>query len=189
LALTLIDLHSHILPALDDGPRTIEESLDLARSAVADGVGILACTPHNQKHLSRPVIEAAVKELRAALAAAGIPLRLALGVEVLLEADMDALIAEERAFCLHNTRYMLIELPFDFWPPFTEQALFDLQLRGIVPIIAHPDRYRAVQTDPNRLVPLIERGALAQLTAGSLLGDFGPGPQRCAEALLKQNLV
>ncbi|MFN8483335.1 MAG: CpsB/CapC family capsule biosynthesis tyrosine phosphatase [Anaerolineae bacterium] len=181
----MIDLHSHILPGLDDGARTQDESVTMAREWVAAGVTTVACTPHSEPHIPKSSLAVAVARLQSALDAAGIALRLALGIEVFLEPDMASLIEREVAFTLGGTRYMLVELPFEIWPPYTEQTLFALQVRGVTPILAHPERYRAVQLHPERVAPLVERGVLMQLTAYSLTGRGGREIQKAAGALLR----
>ncbi len=185
----MIDLHSHILPGLDDGARTQDEALAMAREWVAAGVTTLACTPHSEPHIPKSSLAIAVDRLQGALDAAGIPLRLILGIEVFLEPDMASLIQRDVAFTLGGTRYMLVELPFEVWPPHTEQTLFELQLRGVTPILAHPERYRAVQTRPERVAPLVERGVLMQVTAYSVTGRGGREFQKAAETLLRHGHV
>ncbi len=185
----MIDLHSHILPGLDDGARTQDESLAMARDWVASGVTTVACTPHSEPHIPKSSLAMAVDRLQGALDAADIRLRLVLGIEVFLEPDMAVLIEREFAFTLGGTRYMLVELPFEVWPPHTEQTLFALQLRGITPILAHPERYRAVQARPERVAPLVERGVLMQVTGYSLTERVAREFQKAAEALLRHGLV
>lgn len=185
----MIDLHSHILPGLDDGARTTDESVAMAREWVAAGVTTVACTPHSEPHIPKSSLAIAVDRLQSVLDAAGIPLRLVIGIEVFLEPDMAPLIEGEYAFTLGGTRYMLVELPFEIWPQHTEQTLFELQVRGITPILAHPERYRAVQLHPERVAPLVERGVLMQLTAYSLTGRGGREFQKAAETLLRHGHV
>lgn len=185
----MIDLHSHALPGLDDGARTLHESLTMAREWVAAGVTRVACTPHSGPPLTRPVVAQAVARLQAALDTQGIPLALTQGVEVFLEPDMAALIEQELAYPFVGSRYILVELPFDIWPPNTESVLFMLQLKGLAPILAHPERYAAVRARSDRIKPLVERGILMQITAGALTGAMGRDPQSCAELLLRRGLV
>src|SRR5215213_2454797 len=161
----MIDIHSHILPGVDDGAETMEESLAMARRALADGVTGMVCSSHSAELFEMgplPVFEERVTALRAALDAARLPLRLWAGMEIFLTPQTPHHLAEGRAWTLAGTQYVLVEIPYEPWPPFTEQALFELQVAGYTPIFAHPERYVAIQRDPNLMYRLAERGILGQ---------------------------
>jgi protein-tyrosine phosphatase len=188
----MIDLHSHILPGVDDGPRDLQGSLEMARVAVEDGITRLAATPHNADWRDggrRAWVEERVEELQNALDAQGIPLSVVPGVEAYIAPDLVQHLKDERAFTLNGSRYLLIELPMHSWPLYTEQVFFEVQVQGLVPILAHAARYAPVQEDPNRVFGLVERGALVQLTAGSLTGQFGRRTRDTARRLLEHNLA
>ncbi len=188
----MIDLHSHILPGVDDGPRDLEESLEMARVAVEDGITRLAATPHNANWRDggrRAWVQERVDGLQSVLDEQGIPLKVVPGVETYIAPDLIQHLKEERAFTLNGSRYLLIELPLHSWPLYTEQVLFEVQVQGLVPIVAHAARYLEVQEDPNRILGLVERGALVQLTAGSLTGQFGRRARDTARRLLEHNLA
>src|SRR2546421_7534254 len=169
----MIDLHAHILPGLDDGPPTLEGSLDLARAAVEDGIELIAATPHvRHDYPTTPdEMERAVADLRAALADAGIPLELRTGGELALE-NLELPPDELRRFGLGGSlRYLLVETPYVGWPFDIGERLFRLHAAGFTPVLAHPERNDEVQADPEgRLHPLVETGVLVQLTAASLDG-------------------
>ncbi len=188
----MIDLHTHLLPGIDDGPDTIEESLELAAAMVADGVTIAACTPHvRDDHGTTPeTMEAALAHLRLALRAASIPLDARGGGEIALErlAGLDAG-ALARFGLGGNPRLLLLEFPYAGWPLALPSILAGLGAAGIVALIAHPERSAEVQESPARLAPLIEAGAYVQLTAGSLDGSAGPASARCAQTLLDRGLA
>jgi len=188
----MIDLHSHILSGLDDGSATPAESLELARSAVADGIRVLAATPHvRDDYPTEPVaMEAGVAALRAALGEAAIPLELLPGGEVALE-RLDRLGAEERArFGLGgNPSYLLVEFPYYGWPIDLGERLLRLQVEGVTPVLAHPERNADVQERPERLEAAVSAGALIQVTAGSLEGNVGRAARRAARRLLALELV
>jgi protein-tyrosine phosphatase len=103
--------------------------------------------------------------------------------------DLPEQVRRGQVWTINGGRYLLVEWPYDQYPPYSEQVLFDLQIKGICPIVAHPERYRIVRRDASALAPLVERGIVVQLTASSLLGEAGPEVQRTAEALLARNLA
>lgn len=187
----MIDIHAHVLPNLDDGARSLEEAVEMGRIAVADGIREMVATPHATElgALPSPLEDARSRlaGLQRALHETGIPLTLHLGAEVNLVPDLPALLAEGRLFPLGQGPYVLIH--WDTHPVHAEEVLFALQLRGYVPIIAHPERSLAVEQDPEFLARLVERGALCQITAASIAGGFGPRVKALAEQLLRRRLV
>jgi protein-tyrosine phosphatase len=188
----MIDIHSHILPAIDDGAETLEESLAMARLAVAGGVTDMVCSSHSAELFEmgpQAALQARVDALQAAVDAAGIPLKLWPGMEIFLTPDTPRHLAEGRAWGLAGGRYVLVEIPYEPWPAHTEQTLFALQVAGYLPILAHPERYVAVQHDPNVLYRLVERGILAQVTTGAFDGHFGAATRRSAITLCEHGLV
>jgi protein-tyrosine phosphatase len=172
----LIDLHSHILPGVDDGARTIEESVEIARAAVADGIEAMAATPHVRDDYPTGAarMEQRVDEVRAALLEAAVPLRLHTGGEIafdrLARLDPD----DRRRFGLGgNPGYLLVEFPYYGWPLSLADDLFHLQVGGCTPVLAHPERNAEVQAAPERLGSIVEAGTLVQVTAASLDGRLG----------------
>ena len=188
----MIDTHLHILPGVDDGPSTMQESLELAHRLVQEGIGAAIVTPHfNDDFPQRPVteIQARVNDLQRELDRHTIPLHLYAGHEALIKPGLVEDIQSGRLATLNGSRYLLLELWNASWLPQTERVIFELQASGIVPIIAHPERCRAIQSDPSRLETLVRLGVLAQLTASSLVGMQGNTIRRCAEILLKKRLI
>src|SRR5438105_3274180 len=188
----VIDLHTHILPGVDDGARTIEESVEMARVARADGIATMVATPHRNawSYCAEPADgERRLAEVVAACAEAGLDLRLLLGSEAYIAPDLTEQVRAGQAWPINSGRYLLVEWPYEQYPVYSEQVLFDLQVKGFCPVIAHPERYRIVRRDVNVLAPLVERGIVVQVTANSLLGQAGPEVQRVAEALVVQNLA
>jgi protein-tyrosine phosphatase len=188
----VIDLHAHLLPGVDDGPPRMADALEMARVAVAGGVATLVCTPHlNAAHPHTLARVAEVLPLvRAELERAGIPLRLLPGAEIAFDRltgfDDGALGAASLG---GGGRWLLVELPFVGWPLGIPEALARLEMRGFGVVIAHPERSDAIQRAPDRLRDLVGRGALVQVTAGSLTGDHGPRARRAAVALLRAGFV
>lgn len=194
----MIDLHVHILPGLDDGPTSWDGALDMARLAAADGITTVTATPHL---FARRVVEmsrlnpaerivAAAAELRTRLREAGIPLEVAVGCEAPLCPEMLLLLKEGRLLTLNNQgRYLCLEMPDTAIPPATEEVCFELLVQGLTPILSHPERHPLFQERPERLAGLLKLGCLAQITAGSITGDFGWRVSRFTKKLLKEGLV
>src|SRR6266536_3567823 len=188
----MIDIHLHILPAVDDGPETLQEALALAKVLVEEGVHSAVATPHyNDQFPRRSAAEIweRVHDLQQTLDHYQIPLRLFAGHEALIKPGLIEDIQAGRVATLNGSRYLLLELWNNSWIPETERVIFELRAFGIVPIIAHPERYRAIQQDPGRLGALVKQGVLTQLMAGSLLGMQGSTSRRTAETLLKKRLI
>jgi protein-tyrosine phosphatase len=188
----MIDTHLHILPGVDDGPETLEESLLLAHALVQEGVHHAVATPHYNDMFpqrSATEIQERVGDLQQELDRHGIPLRLFAGHEALIRPGLVEDIQAGRLATLNGSRYLLLELWNSTWIPETERIIFELRAYSIVPIIAHPERYRAIQQDPDRLLKQLEQGALAQLAVGSLLGMQGNTTRKCAEMLLKKGYI
>jgi protein-tyrosine phosphatase len=188
----MIDLHSHILRGIDDGARSLEDSLEIARAAVADGITLIAGTPHVRDDWPTDVgvMEYRVAELNAELAQARIPLEVRTGGELALEWLARLSIDQLRRFGLGgNPRYLLVETPYYGWPLALADSLFSLRAQGITPVLAHPERNAEVQSHRDRLDQLVEGGVLVQVTAASLDGRIGKRPQDCARSLIEDGMV
>lgn len=188
----MIDTHLHILPGVDDGPDTMQESIVLAQALVQEGVHSAIATPHYNDEFPRrsaAEIRERVNDVQCELNRLNIPLRLFAGHEALIKPGLVEDIQAGRLATLNNSRYLLLELWNSTWIPDTERVIFELRAFGIVPIIAHPERYRAIQQNPGRLGALVKQGVLTQLMAGSLLGMQGSTSRHTAETLLKKRLI
>lgn len=190
----MIDLHAHVLAALDDGARTLEESLAMLRLAAADGTRVLCATPHAHGpdyDVARDAAVAAHAALAAAARAAGLDLELRLASEVWYRADLDVLAREGRLALLGDgrRRYALVEFPPSHVPPEAEEVLFRLRLEGVTPVIAHPERNPSFWAKPDAAARMRAQGALLQVTAGSLTGLFRKESRACARALLDRDAV
>ncbi|HLZ08938.1 MAG TPA: CpsB/CapC family capsule biosynthesis tyrosine phosphatase, partial [Chloroflexota bacterium] len=187
----MIDLHNHILPGVDDGAETLEDSLAMARMALDDGIKTIVATPHrNSWTYHEPAAEAhrRLAELKLQCQEASCDVELILGSEAFIAPDLAEQIKTGLALTINGSRYLLIEWAIDQFPAYADQAIFDLRVQGIVPIIAHAERYRAVQRDVDLLASLVRRGAMVQVTAASLIGDSGSGARRASEQILVANL-
>lgn len=175
----MIDLHCHLLPGIDDGPETLDEALELARIAVANGISEAWVTPHI--HVGRwdnelEGIARAVEAHRAELERAGIALELGYAAEVRLSYEALPLIEQGRVPFLgelEGFKVLLLELPHSHVPVGSEQFVAWLLKRGIRPMIAHPERNKEIMRDSTRLRPFVEAGCLLQLTADAVAGEFG----------------
>lgn len=189
----MIDLHAHYLPGVDDGPKTLAESLDMARMAVADGIRAVTVTPHhlNGRYVNEAAgIRAAVEELRAAFKAHDISLALYPGSEIHLTPELPAALAGGTAMTVADRgRAVLVEPPAHSLPRGVETILSQCLVQGITPIIAHPERCRSLQADFAPLRRWVELGCLVQITAQSCCGHFGRGPQAAARAMISAGLV
>jgi len=175
----MIDLHCHLVPGIDDGPETLEESLAMARLAVAAGITAARTTPHIQvgrwdNDLAK--IAAAVAALRAEIERAAIPLELSFAAEVRLDYEILPMIEEGRIpflGTLDGQKVLLLEFPHSHVPVGADKFVAWLLARNIRPMIAHPERNKDLMLDPARLLPFVKEGCLLQLTADALTGEFG----------------
>jgi protein-tyrosine phosphatase len=187
----VIDLHAHILPGVDDGPASLEESVELARAAVDAGTRVLAATSH-VSHMfptDPQVFPERLAAVREALADAGVPLEVVAGGELaptrVPDLDDEAL----RALSLGGGPYLLFECPFSPHADNLEPLIYDLQHRGWRILLAHPERSGAFHRSPGRLARLVAEGALVQVTAGALAGQFGQTARRFSVEALREGLV
>lgn len=188
----VIDLHSHILPGIDDGAADLSVALDMARASVADGVTVLACTPHilpGLYHNTGPRIREAVQELQTALDDHGIALQLVTGADVHIVPDFIAGLRSGHLLSLADSRYVLVEPPHHVAPPRLDDLLFRMMAAGYVPIITHPERLTWVRSQYDTIREFVRRGVWMQITAGSLAGRFGRGAQYWAERMLDEGCV
>lgn len=188
----MIDLHSHILPGLDDGARDLDDALEIARAAVADGITTIAATPHVREDYptTADAMELGVRQLRGRLERERIDLELLPGGEISLE-QLDRLSHDElRRFGLGGSpRYLLIETPYSSWPLQFGEIVARLGSFDMTAVIAHPERNGAIQAEPTKVADLVRSGALIQVTAASLDGRLGSRTRACARKLVDAGLV
>jgi protein-tyrosine phosphatase len=183
----MIDLHSHILPGIDDGAGTLDVSLEMARMAVADGVHTMACTPHIYPGMylnDGPGIARRRDALQAELDSAGIPLKLVVGADVHLVPNLLEGLHSGRVPTLNGSRYLLLEPSHTKPPPRFEASVGELIAAGYTPIITHPERLTWIAQHHAMFLRLVQQGAWMQITAGALTGIFGPRPQYWGERLI-----
>ena len=187
----MIDLHAHVLPGIDDGPPDLAAALALAAAAVQDGTRLMAATPHiGFAHGVAPAgLAPRVTELRDALASHDIPLELVQGGELALDRALDLSDADLCAIALGGSRCVLLECPYTRAGDLMTRIVAHLHTKGFRALLAHPERSPAFLADPPALRTLVERGAYAQLTAGSLSGVFGHTVRRASRSFLEQGLI
>jgi protein-tyrosine phosphatase len=188
----MFDLHSHILPGIDDGAKDLGISLEMARMYVDDGVECVACTPHilpGLYHNTGPQIREQVNALQMRLYDSGIGLRLFPGADNHVIPDFVDGLRRGHLLSLADTRYVLVEPPHHVAPARMEDLFFSLIIAGYVPILTHPERMAWIEAKYESVRALVERGVWMQVTAGALTGRFGRAPQYWAERMLAEGLV
>nr|EEK64865.1 Tyrosine-protein phosphatase ywqE [Bacillus wiedmannii] len=189
----MIDLHCHILPGIDDGAQTITDSLAMAQKAAQEGIHTIVATPHHQngKYVNeRTSILHQVKQLNDELQQNEIPLKILPGQEVRLYGNLLEDYEASKIVTLNETnKYILIEFPSNHVPRYAEQLLYELRVKGMIPIIVHPERNAELIERPDKLYNLVNKGALTQVTAGSLLGKFGKKIKKFSLQLVEHNLT
>lgn len=164
----------------------------MARLAYEDGTRTLVATPHNRdvnERSSISAVRALASRLNQELQAQSIPLKVLLGMENHLEMDTPEQVDRGLAIPIEGTHYILIELPTEFYPFYGEEVLFKLHLKGLRPVVVHPERNLAIQGNSQVLANLVQKGALAQITADSITGALGKEPQKASKELLQRSLV
>ena len=189
----MIDLHCHILPGIDDGAKTVEDSIAMAEKAISQGITHILCTPH---HLNGKYTNPAndviprVARLQKEFDQRNLPITLLEGQEIRINGSLiDKLDDHDLLFTDLDNTYMLIEFPTLDVPAYTEQLFFELMSKGHIPVIVHPERNAKFREDPNRLIPFLDMGVLTQLTAPSIVGIFGKDIQKTVMSMMESNML
>lgn len=185
----MVDLHCHLLPGVDDGSKNMEISLHLAREATKNGVTHALLTPHHMNghyiNHKKDIIRR-TSEFQEQLKKHDIPLKVFPGQEVRINGNLlGALDKDDILFADTGNRYLMLEFPDDDVPHYTSQMIFDLQQRGITPVIVHPERNTRIIKEPNLIYQLLEKGCLSQITASSYVGTFGKKVEEFSRQLIK----
>jgi protein-tyrosine phosphatase len=185
----MVDIHCHILPGLDDGAETIEQSLAMAEMAIEDGITHVVGTPHSngEYRFDPALIRRRRDELQERL---GGRLTLATGCDFHLSFEnIQDLRANPAKYTINQKNYLLVEFADFSIPPSSDETLHQLQLLGLSPIITHPERNRLIRAKPEQLCKWLRQGCYVQITAQSLLGGFGESTKKQAEEWLEQDMV
>jgi protein-tyrosine phosphatase len=187
-----VDIHCHLVPAIDDGAQDWEETLTMARMAVADGFETIVVTPHQLGSFAAndgATIRRRTVELQGFLDDQHVPLNVLPGGDVRIEPDLADQISRGAVLTLADRgRHVLLELPHEIYVPL-EPILEQLQQIGVVGILSHPERNHGILAQPKVVEKLVDQGCLMQVTAGSLIGAFGPDVQRLSDSLLDRGLI
>ncbi len=187
----VIDIHSHIMPEIDDGARSLDEALEMAAIASEDGIEYMVSTPHMFNGLSSNPEPSEILERVAALNEAIGPnaLKILPGNEVHISHEIVEQAKSNRVTKINQRNYMLVEFPQLTVPVGADELFYKLLLQGVRPILVHPERNGQIQTNPSIVADFIEHGVLIQVTAMSVTGQFGPAAKTCADALLRHDCV
>ncbi|MBE5819564.1 MAG: capsular biosynthesis protein [Clostridiales bacterium] len=188
----MIDMHSHIIPSIDDGSKSVQETFDMIKEAKKIGFTDIIMTPHFLLDYYEPTPQEIIfwkNKLQEVLENQDINLNLHSGMEVYIFNKLEEFIKQNKILTLGKSRYLLIELPLSTTVNYLDHILFALQSIGIKPIIAHPERYKCVQDEPNLVQDYIDKGALIQCNYGSILELYGKNAKKTVKILLKRNQV
>ena len=190
----MIDLHLHILPEVDDGSQTMEESVRMAQIALEGGVDRVIATPHSNHPFrsygySAEELKKRADAFRAELKTRGIPLEVYDGMEIYVDENAGRLIREGKLIGLNHGKYYLLEFPFDAEPSWIDERLDEIASPKVVPLIAHVERYYCAQKDPQLIYRWLRGGCEIQVNKGSFFGQFGAAAQKTAETAIANGLV
>jgi protein-tyrosine phosphatase len=189
----MIDIHSHILPGIDDGAQNIEDAVKMAETAVKEGITHLYATPHHRngryENEKNSIVEN-VNLLNAELSQRNIPLHILPGQEIRLYKELIEDLDRDVFMPLHQqSKYILVEFPSSNIPAYAAEILYELSLRDYSPIIVHPERNSEIMENPDLLRNFIINGALTQITANSVIGNFGKKIMNFSHDLIKANMA
>lgn len=188
----MIDMHSHILPNIDDGSRSIEETFDLIREAEKVGFEAIISTSHYMEgyyETDEPEREVWINAIYQTLQEKGINIKLYLGNEIYLSENIIKLIEEKRASTINDTNYILFEMPLNAEPLNLYDVVYEMLQHKLIPILAHPERYSFIQQEPELVFDLIQKGVLMQSNYGSIIGRYGQKAQIIVKKFLENNMV
>ncbi len=189
----MFDIHNHLIYQFDDGPRDLQEAVDMLKAAEDQGITHAFATSHFQEIIPLPMEDdyfRKLEELRNRLIAENVKVEIHSGSELFYHHFMNETVKKHRVCALNeNSQYVLFEFPLYLKPTGFEEVIFQLKMDGYFPILAHPERYNFIQQEPEKIVDILKLGALLQVNTGSLLGHFGRTSQRLARQFLELRLV
>lgn len=190
--MTMIDFHTHIIPNIDDGSKSVEETFHLIKEAEKAGFNKIISTSHYMEgyyEVDNSERRVWINALNEKLKEQNIDVTLYLGNEIYLTEKIIQILEEDKASTINNTSYVLFEMPLNVKPLYLYDVLFEMLRVKLVPILAHPERYAFVQKEPDLIYDLIEKGILMQCNFGSFTGQYGTKAQIIARELLENNMV
>lgn len=188
----MIDIHSHIIPLADDGSESVDMSVNMLRAALKEGVNGIVATPHYIRGKYENYIyeiEAKIAELREAAKKENLDIDIYTGQEIMVHNSVIQLLKEKRLATLMGTRYVLVEFPMDIIERDSIDILYEIRILGLIPIVAHPERYRYIIEKPHYINRFIDEECLFQMNAGSFTGVFGKEVKKTAMTFLKSGMV
>ncbi len=188
----MIDFHTHIIPNIDDGSRSVEETFNLIKEAKEAGFEGIILTSHyieNYYETDAPERDVWVKAISDSLKAKGIETNLYLGNEIYISANIMDLLINRKASTINNTSYVLFEMPLNAEPMNLYDVIYSLQENKLVPVLAHPERYSFVQKEPELIYDLIQKGVLMQANYGSILGQYGENAKMIVKKFLENDMI
>lgn len=187
-----VDMHSHLLPGLDDGLKSAEDTIAFVEKLHKLGYDKLICTPHiiSDLYPNNPEnINAALQLVRDALAKKNIPVKVEAAAEYMVDAEMQKYVEEQKPLLTFNKDFILIEMSYIAESRNIDSVIFNLKMRGLQPILAHPERYNYYHSQFEKYQQFIDRGCMLQVNLLSLLGYYGKPVKAIAEKLIKSNMV
>lgn len=188
----MIDFHTHIIPNIDDGSRSIEETFNLIQEAKEAGFEGIVLTSHyieNYYETDVPERDLWVKAISDNLKSKGIETNLYLGNEIYMSDNMMNLLIEGKASTINNSSYVLFEMPLNAEPMNLYDVIYSLQENKLIPVLAHPERYSFIQKEPELVYDLIEKGVLMQANYGSILGQYGEKAEMIVRKFLENKMI
>ncbi|MFW5649165.1 MAG: tyrosine-protein phosphatase [Candidatus Alkaliphilus sp. MAG34] len=188
----MVDLHSHILPNIDDGSKSMEETLKMGKIAESEGFSKVIATPHyieGEFTLEKEQFLSVIDGVNEYFLENEVNIEVLPGLEVYISPDLPSKLEKGEILTLNNTSYVLVEFPMNSVPIYTEDILYEIRLLGYKPVIAHPERYIEVMKNPNYLKDLIEQDNYVQINSLSVTGVLGQKTKKTAEILLKHKMV
>lgn len=188
----MIDIHSHILPGIDDGSKSLDISIKMLKIAETEGTEIIVATPHYIRNVYENLYEDIWKlyeNLKQEAEKFGLKIKILLGQEIMLDTFSLELCREKKLKGINGTKYMLVEFPLRELPKNAMELIYELRIMGICPIIAHPERYKYIYENVSNINNFIDEGCFFQVNTGSLNGLFGKHVENCAKTLVKHGIV
>lgn len=188
----MIDIHCHILPGIDDGAKTRDDTITMLKSAIDEGIKTIAVSPHHNPEYNNeaPSILEKVEEVRGLVDELSLPIQILPGQEVRAYGQLLNDLEKGRLLTVAGTSdYMLVEFPSNHVPGYAKELFYTMKLKGIQPILVHPERNTGIIENPNLLFEFVEQGVLSQITASSVTGDFGKKIQKLTFQIIDHQLT
>ena len=188
----MVDFHSHILPNIDDGSKSVEETFNLIKEAENAGFDTIISTSHYIEQYYTATNEERkiwLDALTSKFDEQNINIKLCLGSEIYITENIISLLEDGKAAAINNTNYILFELPLNIKPIYLNDIIFEMLQYNYIPILAHPERYTFVQKNPDEIYELIQKGVLMQSNYGSFIDEYGEKAKFTVKKLLKSNMI